>query len=321
MTAKLPRLSMCRLNPTRPKVPKVPKTLRELERTDILITYMDNNDSNLQINEACLVESDQFVGCTAKFDDQWNVIPLRPDLYPKESSLDASTTDYSVDPNFEERGKSLVLAGQSTCFIGVSPGLDRFGKPINYASGTAFFVGPTTLITAAHIVPDGNRKIVAQYPGARRATSFVENLFDTVTSQHLETFKCKFKATGRPNADITILEVCGTYRATVHLEINQVLLTQNDYVDVVGYPGMYNERYVREMHDKPVDGEMLDNVLDNILNLLPRSRLVVTHGPVNSGGMMPTYRLNTVRGMSGSPVILNGKVVGKVFILSMLTVG
>ena len=38
--------------------------------------------------------------------------------------------------------------------------------------------------------------------------------------------------------------------------------------------------------------------------------LVVTHGPVNSGGMMPTYRLSTVRGMSGSPVILNGKVVG-----------
>lgn len=317
MNAKLSRLSMCRLNPTRPRVPKVPKTRRELERTDILITYMDNNDSHLQINEACLVESDKFVGCTAKFDEEWNVIPLRPDLYPKESSHDPSHANYSVDPKFEERGKSLVLAGQSTCFIGVSPGIDRFGKSINYASGTAFFVGPSTLITAAHIVPDGNRQIVAQYPGARRATSFVDNLFNAANPLHLETFKCKFKATGRPNADITILEVCGTYRAPVHLEVNQVLLTPNDCVDVIGYPGMYNERYVREMHDKPVDGEIVDNVLD----LLPKSRLIVTHGPVNSGGMMPTYRLSTVRGMSGSPVILNGKVVGKAFIFSTLTIG
>src|SRR5262249_23301632 len=33
-------------------------------------------------------------------------------------------------------------------------------ETIKYGSGT-FFVSPTTLITAAHIVPDGNRKIVA----------------------------------------------------------------------------------------------------------------------------------------------------------------
>jgi len=199
----------------------------------------------------------------------------------------------------------------------VSPGRDRFGKSITYASGTAFFVGPTTLITAAHIVPDGNRKIVAQYPGTRRATFFVHHLLNPNNPLNLETFECKCKTTGRPNADIAILEVCGTYRAPLHLEVGQLALNQNDYVDVIGYPGVYNERYVSEMHDKPVDGDIVEDVLE----LLPKSRLVITHGPVTSGGMMPTYRLSTVRGMSGSPVIMNGKVVGKNFqLLSILTV-
>ena len=124
---------------------------------------------------------------------------------------------------------------------------------------------------------------------------------------NLKTFECKCKATGRPNADIAILEVCGTYRAPKHLEVDRTALSQNDFVDVIGYPGVYNESYVSSMHDKPVDGDILDDVMD----LLPKSRLVITHGPVTSGGMMPTYRLSTVRGMSGSPVMLTGKVVGE----------
>ena len=49
-----------------------------------MITYMDNKEGDLQDNEACLVEDDKFVGCTAKFDEHWKVIPLRPDLFPKE---------------------------------------------------------------------------------------------------------------------------------------------------------------------------------------------------------------------------------------------
>ena len=71
----------------------------------------------------------------------------------------------SVDPQFEMREEQLVLAAKSTCFIGVKPGLDDDGKPTPSASGTAFFVGPTILVTAGHLVPDGKRKIVAQHPG------------------------------------------------------------------------------------------------------------------------------------------------------------
>jgi hypothetical protein len=40
--------------------------------------------ASLQDNEACLLEENNFVGTTAKFDDAWGIIPLRPDLRPKE---------------------------------------------------------------------------------------------------------------------------------------------------------------------------------------------------------------------------------------------
>ena len=93
------------------------------------------------------------------------------------------------------------------------------------------------------------------------------------------------------------------------------MLNQNDYVDVIGYRGIYSERYVSDIHEKPVDGEILDDVLD----LLPKCGLIITHGPVTSGGRMPTYRLSTVRGLSGSPVIVDHKVVGMVFKASILS--
>lgn len=60
------------------------------------------------------------------------------------------------------------------------------------------------------------------------------------------------------------------------------------------------------MHHGPINGDLLDDVFA----LFPKSQLVITHGPVVLGGIMPTYRLSTVSGMSGSPVIVNGKARG-----------
>ena len=78
-------------------------------------------------------------------------------------------------------------------------------------------------------------------------------------------------------------------------------------VDVIGYPGLYNDFYVRNMHHMTVDIDMLES----IFALLPRCRLVVSCGPLLSSGIMPKYRVSTVRGMSGAPVISDGKAVGK----------
>jgi hypothetical protein len=205
------------------------------------------------------------------------------------------------------REESLVLAAKSTCFIVVKPGLDDDGKPISYASGTAFFVGPTTLVTAGHLIPDGKRKIVAQFPGIRNATFFVEDHFDDPASHGLQTFHCKFVGTGRPNADISILQVIGPYRAENYLEVHHCNLNSEDLqsVDVVGYTGMYTARYVRNMnHATHRDG------VNDVETLFPKRELIITHGPIVLGGIMPTYRLSTVGGMSGSPVLLNGAAIG-----------
>lgn len=60
------------------------------------------------------------------------------------------------------------------------------------------------------------------------------------------------------------------------------------------------------MYHSAIDGDLLDDVFA----LFPKSQLVITHGPLVLGGIMPTYRVSTVSGMSGSPVIINGKVRG-----------
>ena len=124
------------------------------------------------------------------------------------------------------------------------------GTSIPYSSGTAFFVGPSTLVTAGHLVPDGKRKIVAQFPGTRNATFFTEDHFDDPAAHGLQTFHCKFVGTGRPKADISILQVSGSYRAENYLGVRRDSLTSKDQqsVDVVGYTGWDSAQYVRNMN-------------------------------------------------------------------------
>ena len=63
---------------------KIPTSRRDLERkTDIVIIDMDQPDQ-LLVHESCIVEGDRFVGCTAQFNDNGEIIPLRPDLHPRK---------------------------------------------------------------------------------------------------------------------------------------------------------------------------------------------------------------------------------------------
>jgi len=217
-------------------------------------------------------------------------------------------TGSSIQPNFDTRKSSLTLAAQSTCYIGVKPDRNLETPSAGYQYGTAFFVSSTLLITAAHLVPDNKRRIVGQLPGTQRATSFVEDLFKKPPP--FDTFECKCLGTGLPNADLAVLQVTGSYRAKVFLKIDESGLDVDDLVDVVGYPGLYSERDVRNMHPGLIDGDIVDDVFE----LFPKSRLVITHGLVVLGGFMPRYRVSTVSGMSGSPVIVNGKVRGIVIV-------
>lgn len=195
------------------------------------------------------------------------------------------------------RQTELVNVARKTCFIGVS-------QSNHTISGTAFFVSKTILMTAGHMAPDGNRKIVAQYPGVRRARMFVQDLFE---SPPVPTFECEFVATGLPNVDITILRVKGTYQADDYVSIERKWFVEGEGVDVLGYPGQYSVEIIRKMHGGSTDRK---EVLD-VGELFPRCELTVSYGTVAAGGNMPMYRVSTIVGMSGSPVVVCGKIVGK----------
>ena len=216
-----------------------------------------------------------------------------------------------IDPNFEQRKESLAKAARCTCYVGAkySPDYD------DCASATAFFVGPTTLLTAAHILllehdaPSDPVSIVAQLPGVRNAVIDVRHLFSE--NPTVETFVCKVLLE-KPNflVDIAILDCShSNFRATEWLELDRTLLKHGITVDLVGYPGEYSTRHIV---DSQRVGPLPRSAIQDIEELLPRSALTVSHGPVTRGGNLPTYRVSTMGGMSGSPVIVQGKAVGTI---------
>jgi len=81
-------------------------------------------------------------------------------------------------------------------------------------------------------------------------------------------------------------------------------------VDILGYPGDYTSRDVRKMH--PSSGLVDSRMIHDVEALFPKRELVITHGSVTHGGHSPWYQVSTVKGMSGGPVLMDGKVIGKV---------
>jgi V8-like Glu-specific endopeptidase len=134
-------------------------------------------------------------------------------------------------------------------------------------------------------------------------------LFDRdLESPEAETFSCRV-VPDKQNyfADITILDCSeSAFRATDWLQLEQVMLSRDVKVDVIGYPGEYTSSYLKVTQGVRIGMSELADVTE----LLPKCELTVSHGPITRGGKMPTYRLSTIGGMSGAPVILNGKAVG-----------
>lgn len=185
----------------------------------------------------------------------------------------------------------------------------RDSRPI---SGTAFFVAPKILLTAGHMVPDHNRKVVARPPGRQKAVLYLKELF--YEKPRLETFECELLETGPRNVDISVLRVKGDYQSPNWVQIGQSVLKKGQAVDVIGYPGLYTEEYVGMMRPRELiersDEESPWTDVERVFSLFPKSTLVISYGVIAEEGDRPLYHLSTVVGMSGSPVILDGCVVG-----------
>lgn len=216
----------------------------------------------------------------------------------------------SADPDFEGRKESFIVAARSTCSIGVRRHTVSYGE---FVSGTAFFVGPRTLLTAGHVVHDSRDKIIAEVPGVRKATYMVQNLFAEPQAGSPEHFECKLVKTlfGKVDkADISVLEVVGPYTSTSFVEVKQPCLPYecDGIVDIVAYTGAYSPTDVWRTHPSP--GFVNADTVHDIEALFPKRELVITHGSITHGGHLPWYAVSTVIGMSGGPVIMSGKVIG-----------
>jgi V8-like Glu-specific endopeptidase len=179
-------------------------------------------------------------------------------------------------------------------------------------TGTAFFIGPTTLITAGHNAPTKDVKIMAQHPG----TPNVSDPFKVLDGSVAPIFACKvlhtfFKNETDLTCDIAVLDCAGKYSIPVDktLDIDVAEIHSGVSVDVVGYPGKYDEDFLQQEHGTEVDD--IDEAYRIAKTILPRRELAITYGIVMSGGDNPVYRLSSISGMSGGPVILDGRVIGK----------
>lgn len=206
-----------------------------------------------------------------------------------------------IAPDFQERKEALVKVAKCTCSLAA-----RYPDD-NYATGTAFFVGPTTLLTARHVAPDHTTDVVAQLPGVRTAIIDSEKLFDE--NPVVETFVCRVVLDGPAwLVDVTILDCSNShFRAVEWLELDRTSLKKGVKVDLVGYPGAYSSQYVAKTQELPLLGK---SEYRDIEELLPSHELTITHGAVILGGKTCTYRVSTIGGMSGSPVVVSGKAVG-----------
>jgi hypothetical protein len=249
-----------------------------------------------------------FVGATAKFDENWQIQLLNPDRVAKFGSpprLCVFNVD-RIEPNFESRQYDLEYAAKCTCFV------FRPSKSGSMATGTAYFVGPTTLVTVGHMASDKGTKLLAQLPGTLKAEKRTDGLWlQPNDTKGPETFTCTVTKSlykkRNVDHDIAILSCKGSYQASQWLEIEKMPLPEGLNVDLVGYPGWYTAPILAH-----TQGFVLSDIEEqDIRQILPRCELVLSHGTILEPGALVTYKLSTTGGMSGGPVIVNGKAVGK----------
>jgi hypothetical protein len=80
-------------------------------------------------------------------------------------------------------------------------------------------------------------------------------------------------------------------------------------VDVLGYPGNYTLKSLESEYKSDGIRDMA-TAFDTAKKILPQRTLIVSYGKCKTKGPNPTYDLSAIGGMSGGPVVRNGKAVG-----------
>jgi V8-like Glu-specific endopeptidase len=220
----------------------------------------------------------------------------------------------SFDPKFNERESELVRVAAATCQIVT---LDITGH--HYVTGTAFFIGPHTLLTAGHTISSKKGPVYTQGPGVE-STKSPRAIYNADGVNRITLYVRDHLGDGTGGPDLAILDTKSSYTHGSPLEILwDAQLVAGKTVDVIGYPGTYTDDYIQKNYKQQVAD--VQAAYNDAQSLLPQRRLSVSCGQLISGGNKPEYRVTTFGGMSGSPVVYQGKVVGNFLcFLDILTV-
>jgi V8-like Glu-specific endopeptidase len=211
---------------------------------------------------------------------------------------------------FDRESSQLVKAARCTVFLHVEVTHPRGHTQRQF--GTAFFIDPKHLVTAGHNVfvketKDSTKRIRITYPGLSHVnyTQLMDGEISTIDCTLIKSFYIK---DGSHEKDIALLHA-GSHNSAdfVHLPTD-IPVTTNDnleLVDVIGYPGEFNSKWMKTQKVKDVDQS-----LDAVAKLLPRRTLTVTRGVLKSISTTVAYDLSTCPGMSGSCVLYKGNVIG-----------
>jgi Trypsin-like peptidase domain len=214
-------------------------------------------------------------------------------------------TMHRVNIDFDPAKESLLAASKATSLL-VIEWTDK--KKHGYlVVATAFFVGPSVLLTAGHAVLKPEEAVSIEYYLFPAGTEFI-SLADLVHRRPvIYPFEVIENASVRSNLDLAILKTA--VQSSYFVDLSTQEMPIDGTADIIGYPGEKRERWIRK-HPGLADSE-IENSEKTAEELLPKRTLVVTRGIVqHHNGCYTLYKISTCPGLSGSPVVYEGKVHG-----------
>lgn len=164
-------------------------------------------------------------------------------------------------------------------------------------------------MTAGHVLSTGTLAR-AQYPGKLK----VQRDFRAVLKKEIPASAFDVKAIANYTSsgiDFGVLKTKDfSHDHWIPVDLSGII-NEEEVIDILGYPGFINGDQLLVSHRSITDSNV-DQAVRNASLLLPSGILTVTCGTVIESGLLPTFAASTTHGMSGSPVIRNGKAIGNV---------